>query len=186
MHNGIVSCAPFTLPSQPPASQAMAHAMSHLGKPKVRAATPEDIEALIEAFASAARRAREAGFDAVEIHAAHGYIFSEFLSPAYNHRDDAYGGSRENRARLLCEVIERAHEEAEAGVEGLNVHARIDEIPVANQHSARHGTEGRSARQNVDDRQDVDGNRPALNGADCTDAKGKESDQETGGKEARA
>jgi len=56
-------------------------------------------------FAQAARRAQQAGFDAVEIHAGHGYVLSSFLSPAVNKRSDAYGGSRENRARLLCEVI---------------------------------------------------------------------------------
>ncbi len=73
--------------------------------PKIAAATQEDLERLVAAFASAARRAREGGFDAIELHAAHGYIFSEFLSPSWNFREDAYGGPLENRARLLCEVI---------------------------------------------------------------------------------
>ncbi len=72
---------------------------------KYRAATSEDIAQLTEDFASAAERARRAGFDAVELHAAHGYIFSSFLSPGWNFREDAYGGSIENRARLLCEVL---------------------------------------------------------------------------------
>ena len=67
--------------------------------------TADDIRALIAMFADATERARRAGFDAVEIHAAHGYLISEFLSPATNHRSDEYGGSLENRARLLVEVI---------------------------------------------------------------------------------
>jgi 2,4-dienoyl-CoA reductase (NADPH2) len=83
----------------------MAHSMRHMGNPRVREATEADLEWLIGAFAGAAERARRAGIDAVELHAAHGYIFSEFLSPVWNRRDDAWGGSPEKRARLLCEVI---------------------------------------------------------------------------------
>lgn len=67
--------------------------------------TAADIEELIGRFTDAADRARRAGFDGVELHAGHGYIFSAFLSPATNRRDDAYGGPLENRARLLLEVI---------------------------------------------------------------------------------
>jgi 2,4-dienoyl-CoA reductase-like NADH-dependent reductase (Old Yellow Enzyme family) len=63
------------------------------------------IRAVVKAFADAARRACEAGFGVVEIHAAHGYLLHEFLSPLSNHRTDSYGGSFENRTRLLCEVI---------------------------------------------------------------------------------
>ncbi len=69
------------------------------------AMTADDIEALETMFADAADRARRAGFDAVEIHGAHGYILSSFLSPATNKRRDDYGGSLENRARLLLEVV---------------------------------------------------------------------------------
>ena len=71
-----------------------------------RVATREDISWLIERFADAAHRAQRAGFDAVELHAGHGYILSEFLSPYVNVREDEYGGSLENRARLLVEVIQ--------------------------------------------------------------------------------
>ena len=65
-----------------------------------------DIRELIEHFAEAAERAQRAGFDGVELHAGHGYILSEFLSPSINRRDDEYGGCLENRARLLVDVIE--------------------------------------------------------------------------------
>jgi 2,4-dienoyl-CoA reductase-like NADH-dependent reductase (Old Yellow Enzyme family) len=64
-----------------------------------------DIRAVVKAFADAARRACQAGFGVLEIHAAHGYLLHEFLSPLSNHRTDAYGGSFENRTRLLCEVV---------------------------------------------------------------------------------
>ncbi len=82
------------------------------GKPTIHVATSEDLKQLAADFADAAERARRAGFDAVEIHGAHGYIFSEFLSPAWNFRDDEYGGSIENRSRLLCEVLRACKERA--------------------------------------------------------------------------
>jgi 2,4-dienoyl-CoA reductase-like NADH-dependent reductase (Old Yellow Enzyme family) len=66
----------------------------------------DDITATVEAFGTAAERAREAGFDGVQIHAAHSYLLSQFLSPAFNLRDDAYGGPIQNRARLLLEIVE--------------------------------------------------------------------------------
>jgi 2,4-dienoyl-CoA reductase-like NADH-dependent reductase (Old Yellow Enzyme family) len=69
------------------------------------ALTPEGIAGVIHAFAEAARRSREAGFELIEIHAAHGYLIHEFLSPLVNTRTDQYGGSFENRTRLLREVI---------------------------------------------------------------------------------
>jgi len=64
-----------------------------------------EIAKLVTAFGEAANRSVEAGFDAVEIHGAHGYLLHQFLSPLSNDRDDEYGGSLENRARMLMEVI---------------------------------------------------------------------------------
>jgi len=66
----------------------------------------KEIGRVINSFAQAARRADEAGFDVIEIHGAHGYLISEFLSPLTNKRTDAYGGDEEGRARFLKEVIE--------------------------------------------------------------------------------
>jgi len=63
------------------------------------------IKKIIVDFAASAKRARDAGFQVIEVHAAHGYLVHEFLSPLSNHRSDAYGGSLENRARLLREII---------------------------------------------------------------------------------
>ncbi|HEY4788919.1 MAG TPA: NADH:flavin oxidoreductase/NADH oxidase, partial [Bacteroidales bacterium] len=66
----------------------------------------EDISSLIENFRAAAKRALTAGFKVIEIHAAHGYLINEFLSPLSNKRTDSYGGSFENRIRLLLEIVE--------------------------------------------------------------------------------
>ncbi|KAJ3541213.1 hypothetical protein NM208_g4714 [Fusarium decemcellulare] len=74
--------------------------------PVPKALTKEDIEELKIAFAEAAKRAVKAGFDAIEVHSAHGYLLHQFLSPVSNQRTDEYGGSFENRSRLLLEVVE--------------------------------------------------------------------------------
>src|SRR5690606_33109898 len=68
------------------------------------AMTVADIEAVRDLFAASARRARDAGLDGVEIHAAHGYLFTQFLSPHANRRNDRYGGPLPNRARFLIET----------------------------------------------------------------------------------
>ncbi len=74
-------------------------------EPRLKVMDREDIASLVADFAAAAGRAVQAGIDGVEIHAGHGYIISEFLSPLANQRDDEYGGSLENRARLLLEIV---------------------------------------------------------------------------------
>jgi len=76
-----------------------------------RELTPGEIEDIVRDFGSAAARAREAGFDAVQLHGAHGYLFSQFLSPLTNRRTDAWGGAAANRRRFHIEVIReiRAH-----------------------------------------------------------------------------
>lgn len=80
------------------------------------ALTEEGIERIIQCFAAAARRAREAGFDAVELHAAHGFLISQFLSPLANHRNDRWGGSLENRARFLMETLARIRKQTGNGI----------------------------------------------------------------------
>jgi 2,4-dienoyl-CoA reductase-like NADH-dependent reductase (Old Yellow Enzyme family)/thioredoxin reductase len=75
-----------------------------------RALTISEIEAIVEVFAEAARRTKEAGFDAVEIHGAHGYLINQFLSPLTNRRTDQYGGDLKKRARFLLEILERIRE----------------------------------------------------------------------------
>ncbi|HKP35746.1 MAG TPA: NADH:flavin oxidoreductase/NADH oxidase [Pyrinomonadaceae bacterium] len=73
--------------------------------PMPQALTNDGIQEIIAAYAAAARRACDAGFRLIEIHAAHGYLIHEFLSPLSNQRNDAYGGSFENRTRLLREIV---------------------------------------------------------------------------------
>ncbi|WP_096085082.1 alkene reductase [Agaribacterium haliotis] len=75
-----------------------------------RALTDDEIPAIIEGFKNAAKYAKQAGFDGVEVHGANGYLLDEFLRDGANKRDGAYGGSIENRARLLLEVIEAVSE----------------------------------------------------------------------------
>jgi 2,4-dienoyl-CoA reductase-like NADH-dependent reductase (Old Yellow Enzyme family) len=67
--------------------------------------TAEDIQEMIEAFGQAARRAKEAGFDGIQIHGAHGFLINQLLSPAFNKRTDAYGGSIANRTRAVLEIL---------------------------------------------------------------------------------
>lgn len=105
------------VPSMPPATNSdMMKTLTHSelasfirpkagGQIKIRVMDQADIKQMVAWFASAALRAKQAGFDGVEIHAAHSYIIAGFLSAYYNKRDDKYGGSLENRARLLLEVI---------------------------------------------------------------------------------
>jgi len=72
--------------------------------------TEDDLESLITAFKEAAERTFQAGFDGVQLHAAHGYLLSQFLSPRYNEREDSYGGSVENRSRLVRLIVRSMRE----------------------------------------------------------------------------
>lgn len=91
-------------------------AIAYEGYPIPRALELEEIALTVQAFADAARRAVAVGFDVVEIHAAHGYLLHEFLSPLTNERTDEYGGSFENRVRLLLEVIAAVRAAVPAGM----------------------------------------------------------------------
>ncbi len=81
-----------------------ANAFGSLAKP--RELSVDEIHAIVNQFRDAAWRASEIGFDAVEIHAAHGYLLSQFLDPLVNEREDEYGGSFENRIRMLVDVVD--------------------------------------------------------------------------------
>jgi 2,4-dienoyl-CoA reductase-like NADH-dependent reductase (Old Yellow Enzyme family) len=80
------------------------------GRPIRRMASKEDVKSIISAFTQAADLAKQAGFDAVQIHAAHGFLLSQFLSPAFNKRTDEYGGELANRARLLLGIVRSMRE----------------------------------------------------------------------------
>lgn len=102
-HPGRVATAPLhRRPVGPSALRAGAIGFN-LRKP--RALTVEQIAEITQAFARTARLAVAAGFDGVQVHAAHGYLLSQFLSPVANQRTDQYGGSAENRRRMLLEVV---------------------------------------------------------------------------------
>ncbi len=92
-NGGWVPAAPSAVPFTP------AHAMPH-------ALGTAEIDAIVELFAASARHALGAGFEVVEVHAAHGYLLHEFLSPLTNRRTDDYGGSLENRARLTLRITQ--------------------------------------------------------------------------------
>jgi 2,4-dienoyl-CoA reductase-like NADH-dependent reductase (Old Yellow Enzyme family) len=91
----------------PVAPSAIPHVVQEMDTRTVipRALSADEIRRVVEAFARTAQRAKDAGFDAAEIHGAHGYLIAQFLSPLDNHRTDEYGGTLENRARFALEVI---------------------------------------------------------------------------------
>lgn len=90
----------------PVAPSAIPHSATNPDYQVPEALDLDGINKIIEGFVAAAQRAEKAGFDSVEIHAAHGYLLNQFLSPLANKRTDQYGGSRENRMRLVLEVTE--------------------------------------------------------------------------------
>ena len=127
------------LGTRPVAPSAVRHPYEPSGDVPDEATLPR-IRQTVAAFGDAAARAREAGFDAVEIHAAHGFLLSEFLSPLTNHRQDEYGGSLEGRSKIHMEILAEvrrrtgpgfpvfvrlgAHDETPGGLE-LNESCRV-------------------------------------------------------------
>ncbi len=91
-------------------------ANAYHGYPTARALAVHEIQATVQSFRDAARRAVAVGFDVLEIHAAHGYLLHQFLSPLSNERTDDYGGSFDNRVRLLLEVVQAVRSEMPAGM----------------------------------------------------------------------
>ena len=92
---------------QPLAPSALSFTAAHT---EPRSMNIADIDSVVAAFSSAAQRARQAGFDVIEIHMAHGYLLHEFLSPLSNQRQDDYGGSFDNRCRLPLRVVQAVRE----------------------------------------------------------------------------
>ena len=96
---------PATIAPRPLAPSAEQPLFRWSGYGRSQAMTPAHIDEVIAAFTRSARLAMECGFDGVQVHAAHGYLISAFLSPRHNNRYDTYGGSLVNRARLLVEIV---------------------------------------------------------------------------------
>ena len=114
--------------------------------PQPEAMTEAGIDAMVQAFANAARRAQQAGVDAIEVHMAHGYLLHQFLSPISNHRTDQYGGSFENRIRFplaVFDAMKKAAPDVELGVRvsatdwiegGWNLAETIDFVKILKEH----------------------------------------------------
>lgn len=102
------SAVPSRIGTQPVSSSNIP---SKTGGAVPRELTEDEIEIIISKYAQAAKRAKIAGFDGVELHAGHSYLISQFLSPVYNKRTDKFGGSYENRARFCKMILEKIREE---------------------------------------------------------------------------
>lgn len=113
-----------------------------------REMTESEILATIEDFAQAALRVKKAGFDGVQLHCAHGFLLSEFISPHTNRRGDRWGGSVENRTRIIVEIIRRIHELVGGiGVDGENCGkgkegSGDEEFPILVKLNAMDGLDG--------------------------------------------
>ncbi|MEK7848844.1 MAG: NADH:flavin oxidoreductase, partial [Chloroflexota bacterium] len=104
MHAGVAASPKWTAHPLAPSALTMPDGRT------TREVTPDGMAQVAEQFAAAARRVKEAGFDGVEVHAAHRYLLAAFLSPSANRRQDAYGGEVGNRARFVLEVLRRVRE----------------------------------------------------------------------------
>jgi len=99
-HGGLLAGTQLT--GQPPLAPSLAGGPEKITR---REMTEADIQGTVEAYGEAALRAKKAGFDAVQVHAAHGYLLNQFLSPFFNRRTDRFGGGIENRARMVLDVL---------------------------------------------------------------------------------
>ena len=104
-HAGALSLGDFA--GTPPLAVSVFEGLSKTPRHEM---TKDDLQGLVQAFAAAATRAKAAGFDGVQIHAAHGYLLSQFLTPHYNRRQDGYGGDIKNRSRIILEVLQAVRE----------------------------------------------------------------------------
>ena len=110
--------------SHPPISRPKGPSALDVGDVSCAAMSLEDIKALPELFADAAAMAKDVGFDGVQIHAAHGFLLSQFLSPLFNRRTDRYGGSIEARCRVFIEVLDHVREAVGPGFPiGIKINA---------------------------------------------------------------
>ena len=109
------------------------------------ALTTGEVQGIVEQFGHGARNAKAAGFDGVELHGANGYLLDQFLQSGTNHRDDAYGGSVENRARLMLECTDAAVAEFGAGRVGMHLAPRSDIHGISDDNRAE--TFGHVARE---------------------------------------
>lgn len=122
-----------------------------------------ELELIVDRFAAAAARAEHAGFDGVEIHCGHGYLLSAFLSARTNLRSDTYGGSLENRSRIVTEILERARRStsggfiigaklnATDGVAGLTAEEGVELAKLLEQHGADYLAVSRGVSDSADD-----------------------------------
>lgn len=113
-HPGKVAVTPFNRRPVAPSARRSAVPGYNLRKPRELA--PADIAGLVQRFATTAELAVAGGFDGVQVHAAHGYLLSQFLSPLHNRRDDAWGGDAERRRRLLLDVVRTVRSRVGDGV----------------------------------------------------------------------
>lgn len=102
-----------------------------------RALTTSEVKVIVQDYRQAAINAKQAGFDGVELHGANGYLIDQFLQTKTNQRDDEYGGSLENRARLLLEVIDQLIEVWGAGRVGLHLAPRGDSHDIGDENPAQ-------------------------------------------------
>ena len=127
MHAGRVSHEDITGGHQvvaPSAIAVEAETRTYEGKqahPVPHALTTDELPGILQEFVTASRNAVEAGFDGVELHSANGYLLHEFLAPSSNQRDDVYGGSPENRARFVIEVVQAVVEAVGADRVGIRI-----------------------------------------------------------------